>query len=92
MFQIVIVSPSQEEAKPIVEEIQKRYLPDKSLILLTTDSTSESSFLLSKNEHLRDLAQSPLKDGKPTVFICENFACSLPINDLSALKSRLDQI
>ncbi|KAE9555205.1 hypothetical protein FO519_001555 [Halicephalobus sp. NKZ332] len=91
-LQIVVISPSHEEAQPMIEEIQKRYLPDKSLILLTTDSTSESSFLLSKSEHLRELVRTPLKDDQPTVFVCENFACSLPINELGALKTRLDQI
>uniref|UniRef100_A0AC34RE16 Thioredoxin domain-containing protein n=1 Tax=Panagrolaimus sp. JU765 TaxID=591449 RepID=A0AC34RE16_9BILA len=91
--QIVVVAFSLESAKPIIDEIQKRYIPDKTLIFLATDYTPDVSFLLSNNDsYLQDIVKSPLKNDQPTVYICENFSCSLPITDFDNLKSRLDHI
>ena len=30
--------------------------------------------------------------GKPTVYVCENFACKAPVADLDALRGQLDSM
>jgi hypothetical protein len=36
------------------------------------------------------LAGRPLKDGKPTAYVCRNFACQLPVNEPSGLAGQLN--
>jgi hypothetical protein len=36
------------------------------------------------------LADRPLKDGKPTAYVCRNFACQLPVNEPSGLAGQLN--
>jgi hypothetical protein len=36
------------------------------------------------------LANRPLKDGKPTAYVCRNFACQLPVNGSSELAGQLN--
>ncbi len=67
------------ELQAMVREVQTRYLPTKVLALADGDP-----------------ALAPLTEGKaslkgrPTVYVCENFACKAPVTDVLALKRELD--
>lgn len=54
--------------------------------LISNAQIVSDHWLLDKNEHLSTLASST---AVPTVYICKNFACSLPITSLDALKEGL---
>ncbi|KHN81772.1 hypothetical protein Tcan_01997 [Toxocara canis] len=46
----------------------------------------ENSWLIEQNEHFETIVKSAQE---PTVFICENFVCNVPITSLDDLKSKL---
>uniref|UniRef100_A0A914YHJ2 Uncharacterized protein n=1 Tax=Panagrolaimus superbus TaxID=310955 RepID=A0A914YHJ2_9BILA len=73
----------------MLSAISSKYLPDKSVISLSTN-VQDHEFLLSKNSELKQ----QLENGKDeaAVFICENFTCSLPIRSLTDLNNRLQDM
>ena len=64
----------------MVREIQRRFLPNKVLAPAASSVPETSSLTDGKAEI----------DGKPTVYICENFACKSPITELESLKKQLE--
>jgi hypothetical protein len=36
------------------------------------------------------LADRPLVDGRPTAYVCERFACRLPVTEPDALRAEID--
>jgi len=79
---VVAADALDDEARMMVKEIQTRFMPAKVLCLL-----------LSRDPEMKVV--TPLTDGKtalegrPTVYICENFTCKKPITDLTALRREL---
>ncbi len=69
-----------------LEEIARRYLPNK--ILLLADGDSNQEFLTARLPFLASV--TPLEN-KSTAYICENYACNLPTNDLSHFITMLDK-
>ncbi len=68
------------ESRQVMAEIRKRFLPDM-VLAVPDDSVSE----------LESLTQGKTSiDGKPTIYICQNFACRSPITQLDSLKTALD--
>ena len=46
------------------------------------------------NPPLKDsplLEQRVMQDGQPTAYVCENYACQLPVTDAAALAAQLDR-
>jgi uncharacterized protein YyaL (SSP411 family) len=82
--EIVIVSKlASKEAIAMVTEVQRRFLPNKVLVLSTEKSRP-------KLETVTDLVLEKTElGGKPTCYVCENFACKRPVNDLDSLKTIL---
>ena len=70
-----------DELRTMVMEIQTRFLPTKVLALADGDPA-----LVQLTE-----GKASIK-GKPTVYVCENFACKAPVADLAALKGQLDSM
>ena len=83
--QIVVAGDRGEErVQELFGEIGKHFLPHA--IVLLADGAEGQSFLAEKNEAIR--AMTPI-DGKPAVYICENFTCKAPVTDVSALRELL---
>jgi uncharacterized protein YyaL (SSP411 family) len=84
--QIVIAGkPDAADTKAMLREVHARYLPNK--IVLAADSAGGQQFLASKMEFIKTIA--PI-GGKAAAYVCENYACQLPTNDLAALAKQLD--
>ena len=82
--------------------VHAHFLPTKTLILhdpsddvITGDDDTtvpaasgggRGSFLAN---HLAVLADMKKVDGKATAYLCENYTCSAPINDVAKLRRRL---
>ena len=64
----------------MLAEIRKRFLPDK-VLAAADDKVSEVTSLTQGKTAI---------GGRPTVYICQNFACKSPITDLGSLKKELD--
>jgi uncharacterized protein YyaL (SSP411 family) len=84
--EIVIAADSMDErARRMVHAFQSRFIPNKAMIFVS----KENSARLLKVAPLIE-GKTALK-GKPTAYICENFACKTPITDLDEIVVQLDR-
>jgi uncharacterized protein YyaL (SSP411 family) len=83
--QIVVAGKrDSKETRALLEEVHRHFLPNK--ILLLADGGAGQQYLEKKLEALRDM--KPV-DGKPAVYVCENFTCQAPVTDSKALGEML---
>ncbi|KAK3088527.1 hypothetical protein FSP39_020188 [Pinctada imbricata] len=81
--QVVLVGDNgSEDLQSMIDCVASRYIPNKVLIVL--DGTS--SELQDRVPFLQTLSKV---DGKATAYVCENYACSLPVNTVDALQKLL---
>ncbi len=82
-LEIVLVGrPEDLATKSLVRVINQRYLPNKVLAVKNPSEPAQLDIPL-----LRDRA---MIDNKPTVYVCENHVCKMPITDPDALTALLD--
>jgi uncharacterized protein YyaL (SSP411 family) len=80
---VVAVRGLGADARTMLREVQTRFIPDKVLCLVSEDDPVRTY-------------KSPLTEGKsaiggrPTVYVCQNFACKMPISDLAVLRRELE--
>jgi uncharacterized protein YyaL (SSP411 family) len=73
---IVIVGAREgADTRALLAVVHRHYLPHKTLVLLAPDE--ECGFLGEKAAFFRTL--KPI-DGQATAYVCEDFACQLPVN------------
>jgi uncharacterized protein YyaL (SSP411 family) len=83
--QIVIAGKRDaKDTRALLAEVHRHFLPNK--ILLLADGGDGQKFLEEKLEALS--AMKPV-DNKPTAYVCENFACQAPLNEVAALAKLL---
>jgi uncharacterized protein YyaL (SSP411 family) len=83
--QIVIAGkPDAPEAKALLAEVHRHFLPNK--ILLLADGGDGQKYLGEKNEALRSMS---VLNGKPAAYVCENFTCKAPVTDPGDLRKLL---
>ena len=72
---IIAGEPDNPDTKKVLSEIWKRFIPEKVLLLHSErDKTIEEIAGFVKE-------QKPI-DGKTTVYICENYTCKTPTNNI----------
>jgi uncharacterized protein YyaL (SSP411 family) len=82
--EIVLVSKNRDDdAKTMIKEIHSHFIPNKIFILVTNENQVPTVLLQLVNGKLA-------LNGKPTIYICENFACKNPISDIETLKRQLE--
>ena len=69
-----------EKGNLLEKEIWADYLPNKIVILSESAKDSETIPLL---------REKTLIDGKPTVYVCENFVCQKPTTEVENLKKQM---
>ncbi len=81
--EIVIVGPASDPATgAMLDEVSKRFMPNRVLVGVAD----------SDNPPLKDsplLEQRVMQDGMPTAYVCENYACQLPVTEPAALAAQL---
>ena len=83
--QVVIAGdPASPDARAMLREVHARYLPHR--VILGADGGAGQAFLAKHAEFIRDM--KPL-DGKATAYVCQNYACQQPTNDLEVLRRQL---
>jgi uncharacterized protein YyaL (SSP411 family) len=81
--EVALVGKDGDQIKPLLEEVWRKYLPNKVVAHATIDDAEAIAAV--------PLLQSrPLLDGRGTAYVCENYTCRQPVNDPSALRSELD--
>ena len=83
-FEVVIAGkPDSPDVKAMLSALNKRFQPNKVVILRDPEDTKISELAsYTKN-------QLP-KDGKATAYVCRNFACKLPTIDVAEMLKHLD--
>jgi uncharacterized protein YyaL (SSP411 family) len=79
----VVMYDDENAIDPYLKVIHEKFIPNKMLVRWNKKDKTMDEFWSSRIEYLKD---SKLIDGKPTVYVCKNFACELPTNDLEKLK------
>ena len=83
--EIVIVGPTNSDStQAMLREINGRFMPNKVAVGMADPA----------NPPLKDsplLEQRTMQDGQPTAYVCENYACQLPVTDVAALAAQLDR-
>ena len=74
---------NDEQTRSFVSTIAGRYLPN----VVTAGIDAENSKL-----DIPLLKDRVMIDGKPTVYICEKYACKAPVTDSTELKSALNEL
>lgn len=83
--EVVIVGDlGQTATRAMVTACYRHYSPNRVLMLKPSGSDSRRpAALAGRLEELKAV------DSQPTAYICENFACGLPVTDLGELRARL---
>jgi hypothetical protein len=83
--QIVIAGqPAAEDTRALLAEVAARYLPNK--ILLLADQGLGQEWLQKRLPFLDGM--KPIS-GQAAAYVCENYACQLPVTDAEKLRSLL---
>jgi hypothetical protein len=83
--QIVVAGEVNDaRTQELLGEVRRHFLPHA--IVLLADGSDSQNFLAAKNEAVR--AMTPI-DGKPAVYICEDFTCKAPVTEVQELRKLL---
>jgi uncharacterized protein YyaL (SSP411 family) len=69
-------------AQELLGEVWRRFLPTSVVAGGSPESESAEKIAL--------LHDRPLRDGRPTAYVCRNYACNLPVTSAPALAEQLD--
>lgn len=83
--QIIIAGkPGAADTQDLLAAIHSRFIPNK--VLLLADGEEGQAYL---RTNLPMLASMTLLENKATAYVCENYTCQLPTNDVAALSQLL---
>jgi uncharacterized protein len=83
--EVALVTPAGGDAAPLIAEVFGRYLPNRVVAgMVAGDAAAAAGLPL--------LEGRPLVDGKPTAYVCRNYACELPVTDRAALARQLEAL
>jgi uncharacterized protein YyaL (SSP411 family) len=74
----IIGNPKDADTRILLRDIENHYLPNSVLAYCGADDTEAGKIIAL-------LADRPLKGGKATAYVCQNFACQTPVNTPEAL-------
>ncbi|MDE3059018.1 MAG: thioredoxin domain-containing protein [Bacteroidota bacterium] len=80
---IIAGRKNAEDTKKFLRAIHQRFIPGK--ILLVVDS-EEQKFISEKLSFVKEM--KPM-DGKAAAYVCENYVCNLPTNDVKVFEELL---
>ena len=78
---VIVGDPKLETTRKMIECIQRKFLPNK--VLLLRPEGSEGERLIKLSPFVKEM--TPINH-QPTVYLCEKFACKTPITDVEELK------
>ena len=83
VVEVALVGPTPESLRPLAAEVFGRFIPNRVVAGAVGDDAAQSAGVPLLE------GRAPI-DGKPTAFVCRNYACELPVTDRSALAAQLD--
>ena len=88
----VVIIGSREDAatQQLLDTVFQRYLPNKVVVgAESTLAAIDKAGSLSVNS-MPLLEGRDMINGKPTAFVCQNYACQLPVTEPAALAEQLE--
>ena len=83
--QVVIAGKADDTAtQAMLHEVHQHFVPHEILIL--ADGGAGQQFFAERVEFMKSVIEI---DNKPTAYVCENFVCQLPTNELNKLAGLL---
>jgi uncharacterized protein YyaL (SSP411 family) len=79
-FEIAIMGETGQ-AGELLTEVWRRFLPTSVVAGARPEDAAAQQVAL--------LADRPLQDGKPTAYVCRNYACNLPVTTAEELRRQL---
>lgn len=83
---IIAGQANRADTQALLREIHSHFLP--TTILLLADNGPSQEMLSSFVPFLKSIR---MIDGNATAFVCENYTCQLPTNDVGTLRQQLSQ-
>jgi uncharacterized protein YyaL (SSP411 family) len=80
---VIIGSPQEGATQALLETVHSRYLPNKVLVLAHPNQVEELS------QRIPLLTGRTQSDHASTAYVCQNYACQLPVTDPEALAEQL---
>ena len=80
---MLVGDPGDSRTQALLAEVRRRYLPTAILALRRPDD---------EDVFLPLLQGRTLVDGRPAAYVCENYACKLPIPEPEELARQLDEM
>jgi uncharacterized protein YyaL (SSP411 family) len=77
----LVGDPANEATRALLAEVRQRYLPTTVIALKAPDVETMLPLLTDRG----------LVNGQPAAYVCENYACQLPVTTPAALAALLDQ-
>ncbi len=85
--QIIIAGPPDHaDTRAMLRLVHARYEPNR--IILLAEGGNQKNLLVRHLPFMRDLS---MVNGKPTAYVCEDYRCRLPTNDLEEFKRLLGE-
>ena len=78
----IVGEPQQAATQSLLAEVNRRYQPN-SVLACTSPANREAA------QTIPLLADRPLKDGQPSAYVCEHFACQAPVTSSEELAKLL---
>ena len=79
----IVGSARRAETNALLSEVVRRYLPNRVLVGSAGNGAAEA------RSGIPLLEDRDRVDGKPTAYVCENYACNLPVTEPAALATQL---
>ncbi|HZP84680.1 MAG TPA: thioredoxin domain-containing protein, partial [Chthonomonadaceae bacterium] len=77
----LVGDPAEEATKALLRAVYASYLPNKVVALAARPEAALANIPL--------LADRPMREGRPTAYVCENFACKEPVTTPERLTAQL---
>jgi uncharacterized protein YyaL (SSP411 family) len=83
VVEVALVAPAGDGLVPLVAEVFGRYLPNRAVMGMREDDRAAAA-------GLPLLEGRQAVGGRPTAYVCRNYACDLPATDPATLARQLD--
>ena len=83
----VVLAGTGKDLKPLLQVLDKRFMPNK--VVLLHDKTRRDTGLLETISPFT--AKQQALGGRPTAYVCKNYACDLPVYDPVRLAELLEK-
>ncbi len=85
--QIVIAgSPASADTQALLRLVHSRYIPNK--VVVVADGGAQQQALVKLVPFIADMTP---RNGRATIYVCENYACRLPTNDVAVAAKLLSE-